>query len=1395
MFWIRKSIRRRRTWGSLFAVLSAFLLLGTSYAHDRLPRNLLILHSYHPSLSWTDAVMKGMQEALIQGGASVQLHADYLDARRYSGTEYRQKMESLLLHKLGKAHFDLVMLSDNDALDFFLSHRKRIAPEAPVIFCGINNFTESTIAGQRRITGVAEEVSLQETVDTALRLHLGTKEIFVIGRTDLPADRANRDAFLSLLPSFKHSVKFTFWDNLSANELRKRLPTIQDGSLVFINGLTSDETGRQLLYDETTRLIRESTKVPLYSLWDVYLGHGIVGGKLVSGYLAGKLAGELAVRVLRGEDPNQIPVVRKDTANKFMFDYPELSRFGLSVNNIPVGSEIINSPPSFYRINKAFIWGGGVSLLIFAGIIVFLGINILARKRAEEALRDSEAKYSAVVQQSKYGVIIIQDDVVQFANQAFADILGYTLDELKDFPHANSVAPESRSMVAARVKSRIAGEDVPQMYQAKMLRKDGTTIDAELSGSIIQYRGKPADVGILHDITERKRAEESLRKSEERMRLFFERQNVGMAITSPEKGWLQVNEKICRMLGYTREELARLTWAELTYPEDLEADVAQFNRLLAGEINEFALEKRFVRKDGTIVYTNLSVGCVRRPNGSVEYVLALLEDITDRKRGEEALSESEGTLRSIYESSPMLMGVVELTEDDKIFHIYDNPATARFFNVEYKGTKNKYADQLGAPSEAISEWIVSYRKTEQQGKPVRFEYIHHAPSGPLWLSATVSIIGPGLNGRTRFSYVAEDITEQKRAEEALRESEEKFRNLVETTSDWIWETDAKGDYSYASPRVRNLLGYDPDEVIGRKPFDFMPPDEAERLAAEFACITAEGRPFFNLENVNLRKDGSQVILETSGVPRLDPQGDFLGYRGIDRDITERKRAEEALKKSKEEANRLAQETSIMAEIGRIISATLNIEEVYERFVAEVRKLIPFDRISINVKEPGEDKVKVAYMSGLDVPARRAGAPFPLITTFTGEAIRTRSSLVVNPESMKDLIGQFPGFLPTYQAGLRALIAVPLFSRDEVIGVMMISSSGQTPYTEKDRLLAEKVGNQISGAIANSLIFTRLRHAEEELRMAQSALEMKVRERTAELVEINKELQTEIIERKHTEELLKKAKEGAEAANIAKSTFLANMSHEVRTPLNAIIGFSELIADGQAGDLNETQKEYITDVLQSSHHLLSLINDILDLSKVEAGKMDLEFKEVSLRALVEQSFAMVREKALKQGIEISEDFNGIPDPIEADERRLKQALFNLVSNAVKFTPAGGRVGVRGDSIFKRNGSWFKEDGRSLNCPIPMEFETADGRPWALISVEDTGIGIEEGNLERIFTPFEQADGTASRRFQGTGLGLTLARQFVELHGGKVWAEGRGLGKGSIFRFLIPISQVKEEEARS
>lgn len=261
------------------------------------------------------------------------------------------------------------------------------------------------------------------------------------------------------------------------------------------------------------------------------------------------------------------------------------------------------------------------------------------------------------------------------------------------------------------------------------------------------------------------------------------------------------------------------------------------------------------------------------------------------------------------------------------------------------------------------------------------------------------------------------------------------------------------------------------------------------------------------------------------------------------------------------------------------------------------------------------------------------------------------------------------------------------------------------------------------------------------------------------------------------ERLLEAKLAADAANRAKSEFLANMSHELRTPLNHIIGFTELVVDMKVGTLNETQTEYLNDVLQSGRHLLSLINDVLDLSKVEAGKLEPHFGKVRLGDLLESCLAMIRDKALKHGIALEKDLAGVPEVIMGDERKLKQLMINLLSNAVKFTPDGGRIRVTADRIRAPGGPPPAQGGGESGSRAPWD--------WIRICVSDTGIGIKKGDLERIFQPFEQVETTASRKFHGTGLGLHLSRLLVELHGGRIWAESEGEEKGSRFSFVLPL----------
>jgi PAS domain S-box-containing protein len=265
---------------------------------------------------------------------------------------------------------------------------------------------------------------------------------------------------------------------------------------------------------------------------------------------------------------------------------------------------------------------------------------------------------------------------------------------------------------------------------------------------------------------------------------------------------------------------------------------------------------------------------------------------------------------------------------------------------------------------------------------------------------------------------------------------------------------------------------------------------------------------------------------------------------------------------------------------------------------------------------------------------------------------------------------------------------------------------------------------------------------------------------------------DITELKETQERLKASIVVAEASSRTKSEFLANMSHELRTPLNHIIGFTDLVLSRSFGELTAEQEEFLRDVLASSRHLLSLINDVLDLSKVEAGRMELELSEVRIRELLENSLVMVKEKALKHRLRLAVELDGVPEQLLADERKIKQVIYNLLSNAVKFTPAGGEV---------RLGATILDSAQLGACPI-----STDGHAkWLSVWVADTGIGIEPQDLKRVFNPFEQVETSLSRKFQGTGLGLALTRKMVELHSGAIWVESAGAGKGSAFKFAIPV----------
>ncbi|HAK88864.1 MAG: hypothetical protein A2077_07715 [Nitrospirae bacterium GWC2_46_6] len=338
-----------------------------------------------------------------------------------------------------------------------------------------------------------------------------------------------------------------------------------------------------------------------------------------------------------------------------------------------------------------------------------------------------------------------------------------------------------------------------------------------------------------------------------------------------------------------------------------------------------------------------------------------------------------------------------------------------------------------------------------------------------------------------------------------------------------------------------------------------------------------------------------------------------------------------------------------------------------------------------------------------------------------------------------------------------ITAIPLLYKDEIVGALELASL--KGFEEADIKNLQRIADQLAigistvkAQIARKALADNLSRSNEELQAMNSELQAMNEEVQA----MNEELQTQQKE-------LADANLRLTDASKAKSDFLANMSHELRTPLNSILGFSEILQDELFGKLNEKQLEYMKDIHASGKHLLSLINDILDLSKVEAGKMELEPMSFLLRDTLNASLSLLKEKAMKRGIKMSLELEPDADmEIEADERKLKQIMFNLLSNAEKFTPDGGYVHVHAAKASEAGGDFIR------------------------ISVADTGIGIEPEDIPKLFQEFTQLESAYTKTYEGTGLGLALTRRLVELHGGKVWVESES-GVGSKFTFTMPVKQ--------
>jgi PAS domain S-box-containing protein len=525
-------------------------------------------------------------------------------------------------------------------------------------------------------------------------------------------------------------------------------------------------------------------------------------------------------------------------------------------------------------------------------------------------------------------------------------------------------------------------------------------------------------------------------------------------------------------------------------------------------------------------------------------------------------------------------------------------------------------------------------------------------------------------------------------------------------------------------------GYSHAEFLAMRITEIRPDEEVARFLAADADVGDE------LDSTIRRRGSWKHRLKDGRVRDVEIAAQTLRVGGrravlvVANDVTDLKQAQHRLA-------RYAERLNLLHEIDKAVIAAETPVAFVEPAIRRLRDLLGVPRAIVSLFDLEKNEAEWLVAVGRRRTRTQPGLRFPMVYMGDVESMRRgevqmlhTARLPAGPE-VDALLG----------SGVDAYIVVPMLANAELIGgVSFGGAAGQ--FSAEQLRIAQEVAVQLAIAISHARLHENAkRHARE--------LEARVRERTVELHATNERLEQEIAERR-------RAQMEADRANRLKSEFLANMSHELRTPLNAIIGFTELIHDGLVAPGSPQCKEFLGDILSSGRHLLQLINDVLDLSKVEAGKLEFHAEPVDLGALAAELLAIMRTTAAAKEIRVESSIAPLPDVV-IDPARLKQILYNYLSNALKFTPHGGHVMVR---VARHDEHHFR------------------------LEVEDNGIGIAPGDIDRLFVEFQQLEGGVAKRHEGTGLGLALTRRLAEAQGGSVSVTSSP-GAGSVFRAILPL----------
>ena len=882
-------------------------------------------------------------------------------------------------------------------------------------------------------------------------------------------------------------------------------------------------------------------------------------------------------------------------------------------------------------------------------------------------------------------------------------------------------------------------------------------------------------------------------KSEQLLKKFFELPFSGMAIIAKSGRWLTVNDRLCDMLGYTREELLQKTSLELTHADDLETTRSQFQQILHGQLEGSSYEKRFQHKAGHNLLARVDIRGVRKADGSLDYLVAVIQDITHYRAAEAAVRAHHQRLQTLIDTAQD--AVVIIDEKDRIL-VWNERAEQLFgwTSAEVTGrtlgqlilhTQDRQTHQHNLFA-AINEGG-GYLKHQYHEQHVLHRAGHHFPA-----EISVSCFKNGEH--CEFSIFIRDISERKCFENELKESTLRLQEAQRVAQIGSWEfVYATQQLSWSNEMYRIFeLDVPPGQLTPALSMSVVHPADRNLVQEHFVSTTSSV-----YEHRLLLPDGRIKHVQVHDYIEFDEQQNLLRRFGTVQDISRHKLAELALSEFKYTLDHTLDAVFMFREddLGIIYAnqgashqlghdtaeflamkmQDISAQYTHEEFQTLLQPLrhgtLPAQTLETRhrhkhghevfvevflqlMRQEGSEPLFLAMVR--DITERRQhdaqlarlmqaveqSTNTIVITDLDGNIeYANRSFERTSGYTLNEALGNNPRLL---QSGKTARAVYEQLWRNLLRGEawrgeFINRRKDGTEYIEAVQISPVRDDH---GVVVNYLAIkediTQIKAAQQSLADLNQQLEQKVLDRTA---------------------ALEQARAEAEQANRSKTAFLANMSHEIRTPMNAILGFTHLL---QRTPLNLEQDGQLRKINASAKHLLAIINDILDLSKIESGRPQLEAVDFHLQMLLDNVSSMVADRLQEKQLALKLDLTDVPLWLRGDPTRLKQALLNYISNALKFTDQGS-ITVRIRLLDQQPGAV----GASPHGQVKLRFE-----------VEDTGIGIADEKLPQLFQAFEQADNTITRRYGGTGLGLAITRHLARMMRGEVGVDSQ-LNKGSTF----------------